>query len=102
MRTTEVCAWLLNCSLLFAVVLGHVTITPSSVKPAFSDKIILKVPHGCDGSPTRSLTVTVPVPSSGASPAGKAGWDMSIKLRPLLPPVTSHGATRNTTLDAVT
>ena len=51
----------------------------------------LLVGHGCNGSATRAVTVTIPEGVQGAHPQPKPGWQLEIKRAKLAKPYTSHG-----------
>jgi uncharacterized protein YcnI len=53
----------------------------------------LLVGHGCNGSATRAVTVTVPEGVQGAHPQPKPGWQLEIKRAKLAKPYASHGKT---------
>jgi uncharacterized protein YcnI len=56
---------------------AHVTIEQSSAPAGAYQKLTFRVGHGCKGSPTHTLTVTLPEGVSGAKPMPKAGWVLS-------------------------
>ncbi|ORZ33025.1 hypothetical protein BCR44DRAFT_1438963 [Catenaria anguillulae PL171] len=61
-----------------------------------------RIVHGCEnGAPTEKVSIKVPEKMS-IRPSPVAGWNMTFGMRPLDPPVTSHGKTINTTIDTVT
>ncbi len=51
----------------------------------------LLVGHGCNGSATRAVTVTIPEGVQGAHPQPKAGWQLDVVRAPLAKPYQSHG-----------
>jgi len=51
----------------------------------------LMVGHGCNGSATRAITVTIPAGVQGAHPQPKPGWQLDIQRAALAKPVQSHG-----------
>ncbi|UBM11162.1 YcnI family protein [Cupriavidus metallidurans] len=53
----------------------------------------LLVGHGCNGSATRAVTVTIPDGVQGVHPQPKPGWQLEIKRAKLAKPYTSHGKT---------
>lgn len=55
-------------------------------------KAVLLVGHGCDGSATNQIRVTVPPGFSGAKPMPKPGWNLSTKVSKLAAPYDNgHG-----------
>ncbi|TDR93688.1 DUF1775 domain-containing protein [Enterovirga rhinocerotis] len=55
-------------------------------------RAVLQVPHGCKGSPTISVRVTVPEGMVGAKPMAKPGWSIETIRRPYAKPYAGpHG-----------
>jgi uncharacterized protein YcnI len=50
-------------------------------------EITLRVPHGCDGSPTTSLAVEIPGGVNYVKPQVKAGWKVTVTSGKLAQPV---------------
>lgn len=57
---------------------------------------ILRVSHGCDGSPTRSIRVEIPAAVISIRPQPKAGWIVKIEKVPLKEPVAGEGGSKIT------
>src|SRR5262245_55351793 len=53
---------------------AHVGLEKSEAPRGASYKAVLKVPHGCDGSPTHTVRVEIPEGFIGVKPMPKAGW----------------------------
>lgn len=51
----------------------------------------LIITHGCDGSPTTSVTIAIPEGVTRVLPRALAGWTVSVEKRPLATPVMLHG-----------
>ncbi len=62
-------------TLLLSAALAHVTQETQYVVAGSGDKAVLRVPHGCDGSPTTSIRVLLPEGFRLAKP--KAGWPLA-------------------------
>lgn len=58
---------------------AHVTLEQKEAEAGSAYKAVLKVGHGCEGSATRQLSVTVPPGLRKAKPTPKAGWTLAIK-----------------------
>ena len=76
---------LVNCArgALLAVVFvstarAHVTLEVAEAPAGSSYKAVLRVPHGCAGSPTIRLRVRVPEGYVGVKPMPKPGWTLDI------------------------
>jgi hypothetical protein len=55
---------------------AHVGLERSEAPNGASYKAVLKVPHGCDGSPTHTVKVEIPEGFIGVKPMPKAGWKL--------------------------
>lgn len=56
-------------------------------------KAVLLVGHGCDGSATNQIRVTLPPGFAGAKPMPKPGWNLSTKMGKLATPYDNgHGS----------
>jgi uncharacterized protein YcnI len=76
-----------------APVLAHVVLLEPVAAAATSYRAALRVGHGCDGSPTTGLTVTMPAGFVGAQPMPKPGWKVSTRVGKLAQPYVAHGKT---------
>jgi uncharacterized protein YcnI len=56
---------------------AHVTLEATEAGAGSTYKAVLRVPHGCDGSPTTAIRVKIPEGAIVAKPMPKAGWDLS-------------------------
>jgi copper(I)-binding protein len=70
---------------------AHVVLSESQAQAGSYFKASLRVGHGCNGSATTGITVTVPVGFQGAKPQPKAGWELVTRKAKLAQPYTSHG-----------
>lgn len=86
---------LLFCSLAFMAGLpaaqAHITLQEPSATQGAYHRAAFKVGHGCEGSPTVRLEVTLPEGLLGAKPMPKPGWQLSTEVEMLARPVTQHG-----------
>ncbi|RKP47537.1 YcnI family protein [Trinickia fusca] len=73
---------------------AHITAQPNEGAAGSYFETALKVPHGCDGSPTVALRVAMPDGVTSVKPQMKPGWHVDIERRPLDPPLKGeHGTT---------
>jgi uncharacterized protein YcnI len=73
---------------------AHVTANAvGDLPPEGYGKIDFRVPHGCDGSPTTSITVQLPDTVVGATPQVVPGWSIKTKEGKLANPIKAHGET---------
>lgn len=76
-----------------AVAGAHVTISPKEIPAEGYSFVDVNVPHGCDESPTTSITVQLPDSVVGATPEVASGWDIKVKEGKLPKPIEQHGET---------
>ncbi len=57
---------------------AHVTLEKPDSSVGASYKAVLKVPHGCKGSPTTALRVRIPAGVIAVKPMPKPGWTISL------------------------
>lgn len=69
------CAVFTGASASFA----HITLQDGAAAAGAGYRATLRVGHGCDGSATTALRVTVPAGFNGAQPMPKAGWTVSTR-----------------------
>jgi uncharacterized protein YcnI len=72
-------------SLAFALLLGsfasasaHVTLLTSQARVGASYRAVMVVPHGCSGSATTRLTITIPEGMIDVKPIPKPGWTIDV------------------------
>ncbi len=74
-------------------VFPHVVLLDGAALAGASYRAAFRVGHGCEGSPTTAITVTIPAGFNGAQPMPKVGWKLQTKVGTLATPYTSHGKT---------
>ena len=88
-------------SLLFGLCLAHASMNPPVSTGSYSQSN-MRIPHGCNGSDTTSVRVSIPANLSSVKPQKVAGWTMTIAKRPLAVPITSEsGASITDEVDSV-
>ncbi|RXZ43969.1 YcnI family protein [Crenobacter cavernae] len=70
---------------------AHVVLETQSAEAGGYYKGVLRVSHGCNGSPTTGIRLIVPEGVLRAHPMPKAGWKLAIKKAPLKTPIDNHG-----------
>jgi periplasmic copper chaperone A len=78
-------------SMLATASFSHVTLQDPVAAAGTGYRAVLRVGHGCAGSPTTAITVTVPPGFNGAQPLVKAGWTAAVRTGPLAVPYEAHG-----------
>jgi uncharacterized protein YcnI len=61
-----------------SVAFAHVTLEARQAAVGSAYKAVLRVPHGCDGSPTTALRVRIPEGVIDVKPMPKPGWTLNI------------------------
>jgi uncharacterized protein YcnI len=81
---------------------AHVTVSPAEAPAGSYSFLEFTVPHGCDESPTTSLTVQMPEGITSATPEAVPGWDVERTMRTLHEPIEAgHGETINEVVDTI-
>ena len=78
-------------ALIGAQAMAHVTLEEPLAGSSTPYRALLRVGHGCNGSATTALSVTIPAGFRGAQPVVKAGWTVSVRQGPLAEPYEMHG-----------
>ena len=73
-------------------VLAHVGVQPDEVPADSYTKLTFSVPHGCDGSSTTRLRVSIPAGVISVKPQVVAGWSIETITDTYSTPVMLHGA----------
>lgn len=84
---------ILAAAFLAPAAYAHITLEQSSAPAGTYQKLTFRVGHGCDGSPTNSVTVILPEAVTGAKPMPKPGWSISATEATLNTPLESNGTT---------
>ena len=71
---------------------AHVTLERQEAPVGASYKAVLRVPHGCAGSPTTAIRVRVPAGIIGVKPMPKPGWQLNTVTGKYQKPYTLRGA----------
>jgi uncharacterized protein YcnI len=71
---------------------AHITVAPASAPAGAYQTLVFKVGHGCDGSATTSITVSLPEGVT-AKPMPKPGWTLDLVEGKLATPLQAHGKT---------
>ncbi len=71
---------------------AHVTVTPSTTAAGSYSVLTFSVGHGCEGSPTTALAISIPEGINAVTPTRNDYYDVTKQTEKLDPPVTdSHG-----------
>ncbi len=80
---------------------AHVTLETPQADAGSAYKAVLRIAHGCEGSPTREVVVLIPPGVRGAQPMAKAGWRVDAVRATLAQPYMRHGRTVTEDVSAV-
>lgn len=67
---------------LSSPVLAHATLAVTEASPNSAYRGTIRIGHGCEGSPTTSVSVTIPEGVIAAKPMPKPGWTLAIETAP--------------------
>lgn len=81
---------------------AHVVLDQKSAPAGSYYRGLFRVGHGCDGSATVAITVSMPEGVRGAKPMPKPGWTVERRLEKLAKPYDSHGKTVTDEVTAIT
>lgn len=73
--------------------LAHVTLEQAQAPAGSFYKAVLRVGHGCDGSPTVRIRIRIPEGVRQAKPMPKPGWELSTIIEKLPEPYDWYGTT---------
>lgn len=82
----------LGASLLALPVVAHVTLDQAMLPADSYVRVVLRVPHGCDGAATTGVRLQVPTELRELKPMAAAGWTMTIVPGEPAPTSGGHGA----------
>ena len=71
---------------------AHITLDRPETPVGGSYKAVLRVSHGCNGSPTTAIRVRIPDGVIGVKPMPKPGWTLAIVNGKYAKPYTLRGA----------
>jgi uncharacterized protein YcnI len=74
-----------------SLVFAHATVQPRQAAQGSYQRLAIAATHGCEGSATTQVIVTIPESLMGAKPMPKAGWVVETEVRDLAQPYLSHG-----------
>ena len=81
---------------------AHVVFGSPNAKAGAFHVADLRIFHGCEGSPTTEVTLTIPDGVTRVRPRAVPGWTVSIEMKQLDKPLMLHGAEVTETVGSVT
>jgi uncharacterized protein YcnI len=97
MRKTLLSAAIVAALAAVPAATAHVGPTKTTAHAGSYDIIGFTVPHGCEGSPTRAVSIQIPAGVTSAKPRPKPGWRITIKRGKLPQPVKDFAGNTVTT-----
>lgn len=94
-RIGAAAALALASSLFVPQAFSHITLEAKEAPLESRYKAVLRVPHGCEGSPTIALRVRIPEGVIDAKPQPKAGWALAATRGDYAHSYTLYGAELN-------
>jgi copper(I)-binding protein len=92
-----------NAALLLSLpAAAHVTLEKPEATAGQTYKGVLRIGHGCDGSPTTSFSVDIPDGLALVRPMPKAGWQLTTETGAYSKSVTAHGKTYESGVTKIT
>jgi periplasmic copper chaperone A len=82
---------LLCIALASATASAHIVIDNPKAEVASTFRAVFKVGHGCDGSATKSISITIPEGFIVAKPMPKVGWTLETQTTKLAARADYHG-----------
>jgi len=76
-----------------ATAFTHIALQDGAAAAGASYRATFRVGHGCEGSPTTAVRVSIPAGFNGAQPMPKPGWTVTTTVGKLAAPYESHGKT---------
>jgi uncharacterized protein YcnI len=67
--------------------LAHITLEQQQAKAGSTYKAVLRLGHGCEGSPTTTVRVQIPDGVINVKPMPKPGWELATKVEPYAEPM---------------
>jgi periplasmic copper chaperone A len=81
---------------------AHAVMNQTSAQPGSLVTAEARITHGCNGTPTHTVTVTMPEGVTRVTPRAMSGWTVSVTHRQLPAPIRLHGQTVTETVDTIT
>ena len=72
---------------------AHIVLEQKSAVAASYYKATFMVGHGCEGSATTGITISIPQGVVNVKPMPKSGWHVHVRVEPLAKPYQLHGKT---------
>ncbi len=84
-----------SCALSMSAASGfsHIVLQDGSAAAGTSYRATFRVGHGCEGTSTTAVRVSIPAGFNGAQPMPKPGWSLTTTVGKLAAPYESHGKT---------
>lgn len=81
---------------------AHVTLAQQKAPAGSNYRAVLRVPHGCNGSATTSISVKIPQGMIAVKPKPKPGWELSTRVGEYAHSYTYYGHTLTRGVQVIT
>ncbi len=89
------------CCLSASAAHAHVVFDSQTAKAGEFHVAGLRIFHGCDGSPTNTVRLSIPDGVTRVRPRELEGWTVAVEMKTLETPIMLHGFEVTETVDAV-
>ncbi len=80
-----------SAALSTGAALAHATLETQTAQADNYFKVVLRIPHGCEGAPTNEVIMELPHGFYAAKPMSHHGFDMRVEQGEYEQPITLHG-----------
>lgn len=92
--TVSIVAAVIGVTFITQTADAHVTLEKREAPANATEKLVLRVPHGCEGAPTITVRVRIPDHVTNVKPQPKPGWQLTTVKGKLATPIKGdHGET---------
>lgn len=79
------------CASVATIASAHATLEQNTAELGSTQKVVVRISHGCDGQDTKKVTITIPEGVIAVKPMPKAGWTLSTTVAPYAQEYDYHG-----------
>ncbi|MEO0998727.1 MAG: DUF1775 domain-containing protein, partial [Pseudomonadota bacterium] len=76
---------------------AHNYLTELEAPAGYVRDIVMRVPHGCQGSPVNQVRIKIPDGVLRVTVEHREDWDVTVKMRAVDPPIKVEGGLREIT-----
>ncbi|MCV6598678.1 MAG: DUF1775 domain-containing protein [Mangrovicoccus sp.] len=91
LQSAAMAAACLTTALIAGPAFAHATLEVKEAPVNKNYKAVIRISHGCDGAPTKSVSLSIPEGVISVKPMPKAGWELSSKTTAYAKTYDYHG-----------